>query len=260
MKLSYKNINLHLSINYIRFCLISVIVLLTTNLTAQVKVSAKDSALYQAAMEDAVYLKKQNIDNNLFPIDKSNKDLVWKTVNGEEYVLVVTWKGQGSIGFYEPFVQWGYFNTGNWPVWVTAAPQLLDFMKKENPKDPNMRLLQLLGLPPNSVYTHFVELWVKPSDLLRPCLDNEISDKSCGVCMPANIDSTYKAWVNATRLGRYFPDKCGLFNQYPWTCLGYTYDWNPNNKKHFGMSEYVIPANTNAVVNAIYTTEEYLNK
>lgn len=242
------------------FSLISCILLLFVFSSLEAQVNSKDSIAYQKAMEEAVYLQKEHIANDLVPITKSNKDLVWKTVNGEDYVLVVTWKGQSSVGFYEPYLNWGFFNTQNWPVWVTAAPQLLNFMKKENPKDVNMRLKQLLGLPPNAVYTHFVELWVKPSDLFRPCLDNEITDTSCDLCFPANADSTYKAWINATRLGRYFPEKCGLFNQYPWTCLGYTYDWNPKNKRHIGMSEFVIPANTNAVVNGIYTTEEYLSK
>lgn len=230
------------------------------NASAQLTVSPKDSILYQQAMEDVVYLKKSNVYDDLVAINKSNKDLIWKTVNGEEYVLMLTWKGQGSIGFYEPYLNWGFFNTGDWPVWLTTAPQLLNFMKKENPKDVNMRLKQLLGLPPSSIYTHFVELWVRPKDLFRPCLDNEIADKTCDLCFPSTVDSAYKAWINDTRLSRYYPDDCGLMNQYPWTSLGYTYDWNPKSKRHIGMSEFVLPANKNAVVNGIYTTEEYLKK
>jgi hypothetical protein len=35
---------------------------------------------------------------------------------------------------------------------------------------------QLLGMPPNSNDTYFVEVWVKPSDLFRPSVDNEIND------------------------------------------------------------------------------------
>lgn len=216
----------------------------------------KDSILYEKAIMDAMYPRIENVSNDLISINKSNKDLVWKEVNGDTFLLVVSWKGDDT--FFKPFLNWGYYNTQSWPLWVTAAPQLLDFMKKEKPANADRRLKQLLGLPPNSVYKYFVEFWVKPEDLFRPCPDNEITDTKCDVCFPANVDSTYKAWVNNSRIDRYY--KCGLYNQYPWTALGYTYDWNPKNKTHVGMSEFVIPANTNVVVNAIYTTEDYLNK
>ncbi|MBL4710255.1 MAG: hypothetical protein JKY48_17625 [Flavobacteriales bacterium] len=240
-----------------KFLLGFIVSIATLNSIAQV--SAQDFIAYQAAMEDAIYLKKSNVYDGLISITKANKDLIWKTVNGEDYVLMLSLKGS-SVKYYEPYLNWGFFNTGDWPVWVTAAPQLLNFMKKENAKDVNMRLKQLLGLPPSSVYTHFVELWVKPSDLFRPCLDSEITDKTCELCFPSTADSTYKAWINNTRLSRYYPDPCGLMNEYPWTCLGYTYDWNMKNKTHVGMSEFVIPSYRNVVVNGIYTIEEYLKK
>ncbi len=216
----------------------------------------KDSAIYQQAIMDAMYPRAENVYDNLVSITKDNKDLVWKEVNGETYLLVVTWKGDDT--YFKPFLNWGYYNTQRWPLWVTTAPQLLEFMKKEKPADANRRLKQLLGLPPNSTYNYFVELWVKPEDLFRPCPDKEITDSKCDVCFTATADSTYKAWVNNTRIDRYYP--CELYKQYPWTALGYTYDWNPKNKTHVGMSEFVIPAHTNVVVNAIYTTEEYLKK
>ena len=127
-------------------------------------------------------------------------------------------------------------------------------------KDTNIirRLKQLLGLPPNAEYSHFVEFWVKPADLFRPCPDKEIIDKQCDVCFPENVDSSHIVWINKNRIDRYY--QCELFNQYPWTQLGYTYDWNPGNKTHVGLSEFVIGEDKNIVVNAIYTNEEYLDK
>ena len=119
-----------------------------------------------------------------------------------------------------------------------------------------MRLKQLLGLPPNAIYSYFVEFWVKPEDLFRPCPDNEITDNQCDVCFPQNTEASYKNWINENRVSRYYG--CKIDEKYPWTQLGYTYDWNPRNKSHVGLSEFVIGANKNIVVNAIYTTEEYL--
>lgn len=36
------------------------------------------------------------------------------------------------------------------------------------------------------------------------------------------------------------------------------YDWNPENKSHVGLSEFVIGANKKIVVKGIYKTDDYL--
>jgi len=97
-------------------------------------------------------------------------------------------------------------------------------------KNPDERLKEMLGLPPNSVYSYFVELWVRPADLFRPCSDTETGDSVCSLCFPANADPTYVAWINKNRIDRYY--QCDLYSKYPWTQLGYTYDWNYKNKLH----------------------------
>lgn len=114
---------------------------------------------------------------------------------------------------------------------------------------------QLIGLPPFSEYNFFVEFWVKPSDLFRPCPDAEINDNHCELCFPNNADSLHIEWINDTRISSYY--NCELYDNYPWTQLGYTYDWNPENKSHFGLSEFVIKQNSTIFINAIYTTQEY---
>lgn len=42
---------------------------------------------------------------------------------------------------------------------------------------------------------------------------------------------------------------------YPWTRLGYTYDWGSGS--HVGMSEYVIPGGMTVQVKAVYETSDY---
>ena len=58
---------------------------------------------------------------------------------------------------------------------------------------------------------------------------------------------------------RCLPEGCSS-EKYPWTQLGYTYDWNPENKSHVGLSEFVIGENKNIVIKAIYSTNDYLEK
>ncbi|MBN2663980.1 MAG: hypothetical protein JXR68_10055 [Bacteroidales bacterium] len=212
--------------------------------------------LYQKSIEYSMSPCPSKIYTNLVSITPQNDDLIWKNIDGEAYILVVTWKQ--NVSFYTPYLDSAYYNTGYYPIWVTTAPELSQRMKKENPEDVDLRLKQLLGLPPSSTYSYFVEFWVKPEDLFRPCPDNEITDSKCDLCFPDDADSSYIAWINDNRISRYY--QCELYDNYPWTQLGYTYDWNPENTSHVGLSEFVISNNKNIIVEAIYSTNDYLKK
>lgn len=215
-----------------------------------------DSTLYKMAIQNSMYPEVSKIDNNLVAINAQNTNLIWKKFDNIDYLLVVSWKQ--NVSYYQQYLDSAFYNTGKYPIWITTAPELLNRMKKEKYTDVNMRLKQLLGLPPTATYSYFVEFWVKPSDLFRPCPDKEINDTHCDVCFPANADSAHIAWINQSRIERYY--QCGLFQQYPWSELGYTYDWNTDNVSHIGLSEFVIGAYKNIKVNAIYTTADYLKK
>jgi len=218
--------------------------------------SPKDSVRYWKAITEAMSPNPSKISGDLVPVTKDNKNLVWKVIDGEDYLLVVTWKQ--SVKYYEPYIDSAYYSTGPYEIWITTAPQLLDKFKGSKKTDTSMRLKQMLGLPPNSVYNYFVTFWVRPQDLFRPCADNEIADGTCGLCFPVGTDTAYQAWINGNRISRYYP--CALYDKYPWTQLGYTYDWNPKNKTHVGLSEFVIRKNSKVIVQAIYTTAQYLNR
>jgi len=216
--------------------------------------SKEDSALYRSAVINAMYPAPEKVNTNLVVIDESNPNLVWKVIDGEKYLLAAAWKQNDS--YYRAKLDTIY-DTANYPVWVTIAPELKERMSHENFTDTTYRLAQLLGLPPNTVYNYFVELWVKPTDLFRPCPDKEITDNQCETCFPSDADSSHRAWINELRIKSYYD--CNLYSRYPWTELGYTYDWDPGNPNHFGLSEFVIGKNKKVYVNAIYTTGDYLH-
>lgn len=222
-------------------------------LTSALKAQQNLRMLYRNAMSTAVYTDSSKIDTNLVAITPQNPNLTWKTFNGENYLLVVTWK---SVSYY-PNGGDSLYNTGPYQIWVTTSPQLKNWFHQQHVADTNLRLKQLLGLPPSGTnYNYFVEFWVKPSDLFRPCPDNEINDKSCSTCFPANTPPDYINWINESRISRYYA--CQLYDQYPWTQLGYTYDWNPGNPTHVGMSEFVIRKNATVYVKQVSTTKQYL--
>ena len=100
-----------------------------------------------------------------------------------------------------------------------------------------IRLKQLLGLPPDAVKSRFVKIWVYPYDLFRPSPDPEITDLEAELTFPEskflNVSNEYIKWFNEPEAGSYGQ------SGYPWTRLGYTYDWvNPDSE--VGLSEFVI--------------------
>ena len=216
-------------------------------------IAQSDRDLYKQSIVNSIYPDSSKLYNGLVQIADCNKDLIRKSINNEEYILVCTWKQ--NISFYAKDT---IFNTGNWPLWVTTAPELKNRIKSEVVKDTNLRLIQLLGLPPGSKYSYFVEMWVRPQDLFRPCPDKEITDSKCDICFPSGTDADHIKWINENRISRYY--QCDLYNQYPWGQLGYTYDWNPDNKSHVGLSEFIIGTNKTVYINRIVTTQDYLRK
>jgi hypothetical protein len=224
------------------------------NTTDPIDQSQLDSSIYRAGIQYAMYPEEFKVYYELVAITKENHALTWKIIDGEDYVLMLSWTRDSS--YYNRYLDSAFYDTKQYEIWVTASPELHKRMQNESYEDNNRRLLQLLGLPPNGTYSYFVEFWVRPADLFRPCADPEITDKRCETCLSNYPDTAYQMWFNATRISRYYP--CELYKQYPWTALGYTYDWHPDNLKHVGLSEFVIRKHAEVKVKKIYTTQEYL--
>ncbi len=220
----------------------------------------KDSLVYyyNLAVINSAYTASSKIVNDLVVVGDANAALITKTMNGDKYVQCITWKG-----YIKPFLdsatnkpKESIVTKPNAQIWVTVAPQLKTKVKGIDSAHINMRLLQMLGLPPYATYSYFVEFWVREKDLFRPCPDKDITDNSCGLDFPADCDSLHKLWINEQRISRFFSTDTAW--RFPWIELGYTYDWNPGNPKHEGCSEFVIKNNSTVYINGIYTTNEYI--
>ena len=173
-------------------------------------------------------------------------DLEWKRKRGESLLLTLAF-----TKFVPPEYPEGY-RPGEailltQPTWVTIVPELRDFCQNPDPNqtDLRLRLHQLLGLPPGGNLRSLVELWVNPQDLFRPSIDPEISDHESEILPPQSsrfltIDPGYITWFNDWFKKNYSSDP-----PFPWTLLGYTYDWG-NPVSDIGLSEFVI--NTGATV------------
>lgn len=217
---------------------------------------AKTQLLYSQSVGDAAKPQLWEISQQLIAIKADNPQLVWKEINGESYLLVSSWKNE--VKYYKNDPETGFYNTSKYPIWVTVVPELQKLCqeKKFGRKEGlDLRLKQLLGLPPDVKQQYFIEFWVRPQDLFRPCPDAEITDTTCGLAFPTTVSEAHKTWVNDLRLASYYnPD---WNKNYPWTQLGYTYDWYPKNKNHVGLSKFLIGADKNVVIKDVYSTEEY---
>jgi hypothetical protein len=176
-----------------------------------------DAAVYQAA--------------HVLPLNAIRPDSL-----GE--VRVVTYTG------------WGGYKAGTdtitRQIWVTQVPEVRDSCR-EFTGDLALRLQQLLGLPPRAGDTLMVEMTVPASALFRPTVSPAVTTRypcgdtlqaGCGQRFPDGVAPDHVRWI-ADQTLTLWAEPGG----YPWTRLGYTYNWHPGSPR-YGASEYLVRANT----------------
>ena len=236
---------------------------------------------YNAAVQDAKTLTAAKISTNLTALVPENPNLIWENNVPGTRVLVATWIGsQGACQSYinpaAPGCKAGQecpnytFNS-----WVTVVPELKNLLGN----GPTLlRVSQSLGLPPplptqTLENTCMVEMYVSPANLLRPSADPEVTDHEAELAsppdgyrkfdgalliyseMPCDANycpsctasgkcgmTSYRNWYNNRRT--YVYSQTPVNSPYPWTALGYTYDWGNPAFPHFGASEFVINSGT----------------
>lgn len=222
-------------------------------------VSPELVSAYQQSVINASNPTREKIYKKLFSIHESNNQILWKTIQGEEHLLVARFiedKGGNSIPIDQK------------DIWGTIFPQLYEFCSNYMAKHPQaklpdlgLRISQLLGLPADRVGFKVVEFWVKPSDIFRPCPDVEITDEQCDINIPENITSEHSFWFNRLRAISYADGYKNLeYGGYPWTQLGYSYDWSPESKDHVGLSEYVVRKGSKIYIQSINSIDEYCKR
>ncbi|XHX77091.1 MAG: hypothetical protein RBJ76_22025 [Stenomitos frigidus ULC029] len=219
---------------------------------------------YRAAIQDAALVEPEKDVDTLIPIELNNPLLVWNPTRTQ--VLVVTWKSQQV---YEQFIKPNTQSSrrDDQLLWVTVAPQVKIFCQRyleQHPKataaDLTLRLKQYLGLNPNWEYEQFVELWVSPQDLFRPCVNPDITQRRC----PLNFSGVVPNVLGRTQ-GTGISDYQSFYQTLyfrsiraalqPWTGLGYTYDWGSPISR-VGASEFIlVPGATYAVKRATPTLQ-----
>lgn len=190
--------------------------------------------LYHSAIIDAVQADEDELFS-LHAIDTS-----------QDQVLVCTWHDEP-----EAYPEGEEITTGSGEVWVFTAEEVYDWgQSNEYTGDMVLRMEQLIGLPPQDGKTHFTLMWVDPDDLFRPSADPDIDTETGAVDFPEGTDEDYIRWYNENAEYSYEP------HRYPWTRLGYTYDWSEGGTD-YGLSEYILKENSRATVERTFTNEEF---
>jgi len=213
---------------------------------------------YRNAVLDAETAEVGEISRNLIAVVEENDYVTWGEGDSAGRVLVVTWT---SWDGYDEMV--GREMTLSREIWVTVVPELKEFAGEQFRREADfekddyiLRLEQLLGLPPGNGKTKFVEIWVDPADLFRPSPDPEITDHEAELDFPRSakfiaVSEEYVLWFNDLRAESYGE------NGYPWTRLGYTYDWgNPDDE--IGLSEFVISEGAVVIIHSVTPNLEYV--
>ena len=251
-----------LNCNSLRFIILLVLGSVSLNsFTAIAQPDPKIVDAYKEALTDSVETELGEIIDNLTIIDesKANPNLYLDT---QGRVLVVT------------FTEYPKFDPSKSDaIWVTVAPKLKSFCtnyKSQNPnietEELNLRIKQLLGIVPESKKTYIVELWVDPTLLHRP---NNLGNVS------SSEEKDFLSWLQSEPLKKQMelvqdlqqdkPSSELAKKHYPWTGLGYTFDWASKldpSIKEAGLSEFVVwgqkPFSKDLVeFNRQFTTEEY---
>jgi hypothetical protein len=209
-------------------------------------------AAYLAAVADAKNAGPDQLSGSLVALKAGAQDIVLNDDGTAAVMVTLTdWTGYAaSVG--QPM-------TLTREVWLTPVPQLQNTCRAyvaNGGTDPSLRSLQYLGMPPTAKPVTMVTMMVPLSGMFRPTPDPQIDRTTAvfddGTVQPADpAYPNHADWFRLQKALAYDPA-----NPYPWTRMGYTYDWgDPANK--IGASEFVVRQGTTVDILADQTPTEY---
>ena len=201
---------------------------------------------YHAAVVDAMDAESSEI-MPLVDITPESDMVSWNDAGDK--ILLLTWHKHPesyAVG-KETALEWG-------EVWTFTDKEIVKWYgeNKNGVTDWELRLKQLIGLPPDSGYTHVSALWVDPDDIIRPAYATDITEDAMMTSLPEGTDEAYAEWFDGNIISSYYE------GAYPWTRLGYTYDWLADDRE-YGLSEFIVKQGSVVDVDFTLTTEEFIN-
>lgn len=140
-------------------------------------------------------------------------------------------------------------------VWTVSAVEMEDWVdsNKEGITDWQLRLQQLVGVPLTSGYTHITAMWVYPEDVIRPAYSTDFTSDAMTTTLQENVQEDYRNWFEENVMWSYFD------SQYPWTRLGYTYDWAENSGE-YGLTEFLVREGAKVTIAYTDSISDYIKR
>lgn len=210
-------------------------------------------AVYEAAIADAAVASPRKV-TALMPLPAGEK------------VRVVSWVTESRTPCKAPDTSCATTTPPD-RIWVTLAGEVQSSCRAWGLKGDALRqrIEQLLGLPmdppPQFRKAKFVTMELARERLDRPCLGIDETNPQSPVCtvgIQASRAQDVRDYVLRQMADSFVVDGPGGPG-YPFTRLGYTYDWNQVNARpnHYGASEFLVQASTPATVIAQQDTDAY---
>ncbi len=155
-------------------------------------------------------------------------------------------------------------------LWFSVEPEVQSFCQAYHQhhlhRDVIPALHKLLGLKPATsadaarkfvLFTIVAEEQTGPTGkgVFRPCANPDPTATQCDNVIKG--PEAYVQWFSNNMVSSYKLDASLNDTGYPWTRLGYTYNWEPRTHNHRGVQEYVAPAGTEVQIRSIVSPEAY---
>ena len=231
-------------------CAVIVLITLLTLVSCGAKENVKltDDELYRLAVRDAVFADEDEV-LPLVNISKDDPNVIWSE-DGKSVLVAFMHKYPDSYPAGEEIeLKWGN-------VWCVSAGEFHKWMKDNGDGVENWtnRLHQVLGMPFTKNYTTITALWVDAELVYRPAYETDANKPMTTTLSGTgndDFDTMYKAWFDDNIIWSYFD------SAFPWTRLGYTYDWYDNGKE-YGLSEFLIFSGAKVKIEYTYSVDEFV--
>ena len=173
----------------------------------------------------------------------------------------VSWNEDGKVWLLtfhkcpDSYVEGSTFTTGDWYMWTVTDGEIIEWYINNwgALSDWSVELNQLLGMPLNSGNTHISAVWVDVNDVIRPAYQTDPTKQLTAEDLDGSSLGEYEEWFNSNILSSYFSS----WGQYPWTRLGYTYDWGAEDE--YGLTEFLVLKNSTIEVEFTKTIDEFFD-
>ena len=203
--------------------------------------------LYLSAVEDA----KRAEENEILPLVTRTPDSDMVTWNDDgTKVLLLSWHK-----YPDSYIAGESFTCTYGEIWTFTDKEILSWYDEnsEGITDWELRLEQLIGLPAGAEYTHVSAFWVDLDEVIRPAYQTDVTKQMTANLLDGSSLGEYKEWFDGNAEYSYSDE-----TPYPWTRLGYTYDWADNGRE-YGLSEFLILADSVIEVEWTKTTDEFVD-